>query len=89
MQRHNAFLGNVSGNDPAFQVRVKFTKLFANFIKTGNPTPNLDPTIGFIWTRSTPQNQEYLDIQESFVMKKHPYQERMDMFMKFDRRFLP
>jgi bile salt-stimulated lipase len=87
MQRHNTLQANVTKDDPAFEVRAKFTKLFANFIMTGNPTPN-DTVLGFQWSKTTPENQEYLEIDGSFAMRSHPYKERMDIFMEFDRQFL-
>ncbi|XP_068242648.1 carboxylic ester hydrolase-like [Palaemon carinicauda] len=48
-------------------LRDIFTKLWANFAATGNPTPN--SSMGFIWEPSSEGNLHYLSLSPSPVMK--------------------
>lgn len=87
LYRHNAFFGNVSANDFAYTVRSRHVRLWTNFIKTGIPTSNTDNLIRVQWPRTTPDNQEFLDVNQNLVVRNQPYPQRVNMWINFDRTF--
>ncbi|XP_056638295.1 juvenile hormone esterase-like [Diorhabda sublineata] len=63
----------------------KLTLLYANFAKTGNPTPESSTALNKIkWQPYTPQDRKYLDIGEKLVMKENLLENR---FQEWDRLY--
>jgi carboxylesterase type B len=88
LYRHNVFFGNVSANDIAYSVRLRQVRLWTNFVKSGRPTPNTtNNLISIQWPRTTPNNQEFLDVSQNLVVRNQPYPQRLNMWINFDRRF--
>nr|ABN05619.1 female neotenic-specific protein 1 [Cryptotermes secundus] len=64
--------------DPETKIVERQTKMWANFIQTGNPTPQKSDLFeNVIWQQRTPKNLAYLDIGSDLEMKKGLYKERM------------
>ncbi|XP_049860475.1 venom carboxylesterase-6-like isoform X1 [Schistocerca gregaria] len=69
-----------SGDMPKedYEMVKTITKLWTDFAKTGNPTPDNDPVH---WPRVTSDGDlEYLDIGKQLEVKKGLFQERMDFW---------
>lgn len=60
------------------ELRDIFTKLWANFAATGNPTP--DSSMGFTWEPSLQSNLHYLSLSPSPVMKPDTREKVRDFF---------
>ncbi|XP_049950223.1 esterase E4-like isoform X2 [Schistocerca serialis cubense] len=58
------------------------TKLWTNFAKTGNPTPDLnDPVLGVSWPTFSVDNGKYLEISNSgLAIKENMLKDRMDFW---------
>ncbi|CAH1112871.1 unnamed protein product [Psylliodes chrysocephalus] len=53
----------------------RYVKMWTNFVKYFNPTPEPDPLLGNItWLTSEPNNLRYLNINATFEMREHPRQ---------------
>ncbi|CAH1112869.1 unnamed protein product [Psylliodes chrysocephalus] len=53
----------------------RYVKLWTNFVKYFNPTPEPDPLLGNItWLMTEPNNLRYLDINVTLEMRDHPRQ---------------
>ncbi|XP_050498647.1 juvenile hormone esterase-like [Diabrotica virgifera virgifera] len=53
----------------------KFVKLYTNFVKFYNPTPEIDPLLdNVIWPPSEPKSLRYLNINETLSMQENPRQ---------------
>ncbi|XP_044727814.1 esterase E4-like [Chrysoperla carnea] len=64
-------------NDPAIRTVERMTKLYTNFAKFGNPTPEKDPiTDRVIWEPFTSDNKKYMNIQCTLKMKQDMFAER-------------
>ncbi|XP_067007337.2 esterase FE4 [Anabrus simplex] len=72
-------------NPPAVLTRSRMLKLWTNFAKTGNPTPEGDPLLPVMWEPHTAANPCYLEINEELSMKKHMFKERMQFWEEFYR----
>lgn len=56
----------------------RITKLWANFAKYGNPTPEKDKLLNVEWKPVSGEKElNYLDIGEELIMKVNPESERM------------
>ncbi|XP_034250470.1 juvenile hormone esterase-like isoform X2 [Thrips palmi] len=95
--RHHLFKGHSALKQTSREQRVrdKMTKLFTNFIKTGNPTPSNASLsrlpvasdvqdVGVAWPPSRPGREVYLEIGEELAVKRHLLAERMAFW---DRTF--
>ncbi|CAK1603758.1 unnamed protein product [Parnassius mnemosyne] len=60
------------------EIVFKVTKLWTNFAKTGNPTPN--NTLGFNWAPYTTRGKEYLIMNENFRMGTFADKERVEFW---------
>ncbi|XP_050504131.1 juvenile hormone esterase isoform X6 [Diabrotica virgifera virgifera] len=50
----------------------RMVKMWTNFVKYLNPTPEKDPLLfNITWPKSTPQNLEYLNINNTFEVRQH------------------
>ncbi|KAF2888198.1 hypothetical protein ILUMI_17975, partial [Ignelater luminosus] len=62
---------------PEYVMVKKLTTIFANFARTGNPTPYPNDALDNIsWIPFTNRNKEYLDIGEKLIMKTNLYEDR-------------
>jgi carboxylesterase type B len=89
LYRVNRFILPISNSDEAFTVQRRQVRMWTNFIKFGNPTPTtLDPVLGGVtWPRVT-EDLEYLDIDSQLTNGFYPFKERMEVWHRFDDRFL-
>ncbi|KAL4713623.1 hypothetical protein ACJJTC_017664 [Scirpophaga incertulas] len=62
---------------------MKVTKLWTNFAKTGNPTP--DKSLGIQWTPYTQSNSIVLNIDECMTCEPAPEVERIEFWNKLYR----
>ncbi|XP_015127076.1 esterase E4 [Diachasma alloeum] len=69
----------------------KMTAIWANFAKTGEPIPKDNPLFKDVsWTKFTPENQAYLDIDNKLEVKNGLYIDRMKEWERlFPLRPLP
>ncbi|KAI5639531.1 carboxylesterase family domain-containing protein [Phthorimaea operculella] len=70
-----------------FQLIEKVTKLWTNFAKYGNPTP--DNSLGVKWEPYTIQHQHYLDIGDELTLKTKPEYEDISFWEEVYRQYLP
>ncbi|CAB3246690.1 unnamed protein product [Arctia plantaginis] len=71
----------------SFQLISTVTKLWTNFAKYGNPTP--DKSLGVEWKPYTLQNQEYLDLGNKLVMDTIPEKEELEFWDSIFKEYLP
>ncbi|XP_063229236.1 esterase E4-like [Bacillus rossius redtenbacheri] len=72
-------------NDPEVLMVKRLTQLWANFIQTGNPTPNRTELFNnVLWEPITTTNSKYLDEGTVMEMKEGLFQERLALW---DRLF--
>ncbi|XP_068084707.1 juvenile hormone esterase-like [Anabrus simplex] len=65
--------------------RARMVKLWTNFAKTGNPTPEADPLLPVAWQPYTSANPCYLEIGEELTIKKHLLKERVQFWEELYR----
>ncbi|XP_067007339.2 juvenile hormone esterase isoform X2 [Anabrus simplex] len=65
--------------------RARMVKLWTNFAKTGNPTPEADPLLPNAWQPYTAVNPCYLQIGEELTMEKHLFKERIKFWEELYR----
>ncbi|PNF24245.1 Esterase FE4 [Cryptotermes secundus] len=64
--------------DPETKIVERQTKMWANFVQTGNPTPQKSDVLdNVIWRQLTPRNLAYLDMGSHLEMREGLYKERM------------
>ncbi|XP_074041303.1 venom carboxylesterase-6 isoform X2 [Leptinotarsa decemlineata] len=74
-------IGNVTESDKL--TRIRMIKLWTNFAKYGNPTPQNDPTLqNVIWSSVAPNNLTYLNIGEELRIQMNPFDENMKFYDK-------
>nr|AHJ81343.1 carboxylesterase [Locusta migratoria] len=67
-----------------YEIVKTMTKLWTDFAKTGNPTPNNDP---LHWPRVSSDGElEFVEIGEQLQLKKGLFQERMDFWVSLPLR---
>nr|ATJ44551.1 acetate esterase 7 [Helicoverpa assulta] len=81
------FTDKVDKNSECFKLIDRVTKLWTNFAKYGNPTP--DASLGVQWKPYTIEGQDYLDIGNVLVAGKSPDKEENDMWEKVFEEHLP
>ncbi|XP_069695016.1 esterase FE4-like [Periplaneta americana] len=70
--------------DPESQMVEKLTKLWANFIQTGNPTPEPQELLDNVtWHGMTSNNLYYLSIDSQLQMEEGMFQDRMTIWDQF------
>ncbi|VVC93855.1 unnamed protein product [Leptidea sinapis] len=76
--------------DPAldsYRMIQQLTKLWTNFAKFGDPTPEDD--LGVKWRPYTMKDEEYLDIGSTLTPKYSPEKEDMEFFENIFREYYP
>nr|AHJ81335.1 carboxylesterase [Locusta migratoria] len=69
--------------DPEYSTVKKMTKMWSNFIKTGNPTPEKTGLLNVEWTPLDLSKPAYLEIGSDLSMRQGLYyQERMQLWDK-------
>ncbi|KAJ8723122.1 hypothetical protein PYW08_003034 [Mythimna loreyi] len=81
------FTKKVAQNSETFKVIDRVTKLWTNFAKYGNPTP--DASLGVQWKPYTLAAQDYLDIGNQLVAGKSPDKEENDIWESVHQEYLP
>jgi carboxylesterase type B len=60
---------------------TRFVKLWTNFAKYGNPTPDKnDLVLDVVWKPVTGKELDYLDIGKDLVARTNPYFERLNFW---------
>jgi carboxylesterase type B len=60
---------------------TRFVKLWTNFAKYGNPTPDKnDSVLDVVWKPVTRKELDYLDIGEKLTMRTNPFSERINFW---------
>lgn len=70
-------------------VRRRMLRLWANFARTGNPTPEDDSLLGIHWKPYTEQERNYLEIGPELRPGKDLYASRFAFWEEFYRKYLP
>ncbi|XP_023312047.1 venom carboxylesterase-6-like [Anoplophora glabripennis] len=66
-----------NATSPEVEMVEKLTTLYANFAKTGNPTPTSTDKLDSVkWEPFTLKDQKYLDIGKKLIMNEKLYEER-------------
>ena len=86
----------INDNSREAKMRRKMCKLWTNFAKFGNPTPDYEKSLPFRWTSSSKKGQlEYLviDDEEKTEMHTNLNKPRLEfwrrVYQKFNRNFTP
>ncbi|XP_068084708.1 juvenile hormone esterase isoform X2 [Anabrus simplex] len=75
----------VQPNSKDALLRARMVKLWTNFAKTGNPTPEADPLLPIAWQPYTAVNPCYLDVGEELTMEKNLFKERIQFWEELYR----
>jgi len=67
-------------DDDSMEVRKKMIKMWINFAKTGNPTPEPDSLLGVTWSPVTKAELNYLNIDKELTMHRDLMKENMDFW---------
>lgn len=67
-------------DDDGMGVRKKMLKMWINFAKTGNPTPEPDSLLGVTWSPVTKAELNYLNIDKELTMHTDLMKENMDFW---------
>ncbi|XP_063708883.1 juvenile hormone esterase-like [Culicoides brevitarsis] len=78
-------LPSVSAESPAATVRTRMVKMWSNFGKFGNPTPE-QSELNVIWS-NLQSNLEYLNIDGDLESKEDPFSKRMAMWREMDQKY--
>ncbi|XP_013173656.1 PREDICTED: cholinesterase 1-like [Papilio xuthus] len=63
------------------------TKLWTNFAKYGNPTP--DESLGVIWKPYSLEGQDFLDIGENLVAGTSPDKDELEFWERLYKKYVP
>ncbi|XP_072387102.1 esterase FE4-like isoform X3 [Diabrotica undecimpunctata] len=80
-------------NDLDILVRKRLVKIWTNFIKYGNPTPEKDPLLlNITWRRMTPADNNYFNIDAKLTLRKdisyfNEWLEKVDKYFENPRRW--
>jgi carboxylesterase type B len=76
-----------SENNEAYKIMERNTRLWSNFMKTGNPTPfvGIDPLITSKWTKANSFIQNYMDIDSEILLRARPFSNRLDVLHRLDK----
>jgi acetylcholinesterase len=81
----------VAKNSPAWNMRTKMCKLWTNFAKYHDPTPDHANPLNIKWnpikSGSNTIDIDYLRIDEKFEMKTNLYKHRMDFWRKIYKKY--
>ncbi|KAJ0183512.1 hypothetical protein K1T71_001488 [Dendrolimus kikuchii] len=82
-----SMLPKLEATSETFKIIERVTKLWTNFAKYGNPTP--DNSLGAIWSPHTSVNEDYLTIGNELVAGNHLDQEEYALWSSVFEEFLP
>ncbi|CAH4033058.1 acetylcholinesterase-like [Pieris brassicae] len=71
------------GNEEDYLIVDRMTEMWANFVKYGNPTPEVTELLPVTWPVATAETHRYLDINRNLVVGYRPFHRRLtfwDMF---------
>ncbi|KRT85404.1 esterase [Oryctes borbonicus] len=68
-------------SDAEQETRLRMIRLWTNFAKTGNPTPNNDPLLQNVRWPMIDENLNYLDIGDDLVPKVNPREAEYNLWM--------
>ncbi|KAJ9586947.1 hypothetical protein L9F63_019438, partial [Diploptera punctata] len=71
---------NLHPVDQELLVKNRMTKLWTNFAKTGNPTPENDPDLCIIWKPVTKSEFCYMNIDKHLTMRTDFFNERIALW---------
>ncbi|CAH2047563.1 unnamed protein product, partial [Iphiclides podalirius] len=74
-------------NAKSYKIIQNMTKLWTNFAKHGNPTP--DDSMGIKWIPYNSNEQHYLEISENLIVGTEPDKKEVDFWENIFREFLP
>lgn len=66
--------------------RSRMLRMWTDFAKYANPTPQIDNLITTKWA-NVQNRQEYLDIGENLVFGRQPFAERVQMWKELDQKY--
>jgi carboxylesterase type B len=69
-------------DDDSMEVSKKMLKMWINFAKNGNPTPQPDSFLGVTWSPVTKTELNYLNIEKKLTMHRDLMKENMDFWDK-------
>ncbi|XP_023935687.2 esterase FE4-like [Bicyclus anynana] len=81
------FEQNISMDSEAFKMIDKVTKLWTNFAKYGDPTP--DNTLGVKWSPYTRKEENYIIIEQFLTASKAPDSSTFDFWESIFKEFYP
>ncbi|PNF42132.1 Esterase FE4 [Cryptotermes secundus] len=67
-------------SSPEFKTLTRMVKLWTNFAKTGNPTPEITPLLDVTWHPVEKNKSNYLNIDTTLAMHENYEQERMALW---------
>ncbi|KPJ21083.1 Cholinesterase [Papilio machaon] len=81
------FLPEIENNSRLMELIDQVTKLWTNFAKYGNPTP--DDSLGVIWKPYTLEGQDFLDIGENLVAGTRPDKDELEFWEQIYTKYCP
>ncbi|XP_023953641.2 esterase E4-like [Bicyclus anynana] len=85
-QKHRKVYRKLLESEDSEEIKVVWSmvKLFADFAKTGNPTP---PGSDFTWKPATKENRQALIISEELKMQPHLYKDKVKFWDDFIEKY--
>ncbi|PNF42928.1 Esterase FE4 [Cryptotermes secundus] len=77
---HTAISPSVAEESDEMKVLLKMVKMWTNFAKTGDPTPDCDSLLGVKWDPTTKAEHVYLSIDKEVQMRRDLFKERMQFW---------
>ncbi|XP_063709328.1 juvenile hormone esterase-like [Culicoides brevitarsis] len=77
----------VTPDNLAFKVRARTVRLWANFAKTGNPTPKFDELVKVAWPRMMKNYYYFAEHNEDMYIKMNPFGQRLVEWWDMDHKF--
>ncbi|KPJ15642.1 Aminoacylase-1 [Papilio machaon] len=77
----------IATNSRALKMIDQVTKLWTNFAKYGNPTP--DESLGVIWKPYTLEGQDFLEIGENLVAGTRPDKDELEFWERIYMKYCP
>ncbi|XP_077284899.1 juvenile hormone esterase-like [Arctopsyche grandis] len=82
-------MATTSNDSLSNETRNKVVKMWTNFAKYGNPTPETNTNLNLKWKPVTSDNIEYLEIDEKFHMNKNPDADRIKFWEVIYKKYGP
>ncbi|XP_049872482.1 juvenile hormone esterase-like [Pectinophora gossypiella] len=77
----------IDKDSKTFELINNITKLWTNFAKYGNPTP--DSSLGATWEPYDEKDQKYMEISNTFTLRAKPLKEDIEFWEGIFREYLP